>query len=170
MFFKNLRKLNRLSNYDYSQPGIYFVTICIKNREELFGSIINECMVLNNIGVIVQDVWVNLPRHYHNIILDTWIIMPNHVHGIVIINDLLDVGTGLKPVPTKGYSLSEIIRGFKTFSSRQINQLINDFLFRWQRSFYDRIIRNEEELFNIREYIKNNPGNWIRDRNNKYLF
>lgn len=146
------------------------MTICVKDRQELFGSIIDNQMVLNDIGIIAKDVWVNLPLHYKNIILDAWVIMPNHVHGIIVINNKTDVGTGFKPVPTEQYSLSEIIRGFKTFSSRQINRLHHDVIFRWQRSFYDRIIRDEIELFNIREYIKNNPGNWIRDKNNKGLF
>jgi len=74
----------------------------------------------------------------------------------------------LRKLLIKKYSLSEIIRGFKTFSSRQINQSINDSIFRWQRSFYDRIIRDDHELNRIRNYIKNNPFNWQNDRNNFY--
>ncbi len=75
------------------------------------------------------------------------------------------VGTGLKPVPTE-HGLSEIIRGFKTFSSRKINECQNNFHFQWQRSFYDRVIRNDEELSKIRDYIFCNPAKWAEDRNN----
>jgi REP element-mobilizing transposase RayT len=163
------RKANRLKGFNYSQAGKYFVTICVKDRESCFGQIQNGVMSLNNLGKIVKQVWVNLPRHYPYIVLDEYVVMPNHFHGIVIIQYPDHVGAGFKPAPTlliKKYSLSEIIRGFKTFSSRQINQSINDSIFRWQRSFYDRVIRNERELNRIRDYIKNNPLNWQNDRNN----
>jgi REP element-mobilizing transposase RayT len=107
--------------------------------------------------------------------------MPNHVHGIIEIIDNyvigIDVGTGLKPVPTSivptpatvvnvlGHSLSEIIRGFKTFSSRRINEIV---FFRWQRSFYDRIIRDADAYQKIKLYIQDNPINWELDRNNPF--
>jgi len=88
--------------------------------------------------------------------------MPNHVHGILHIKN---VGTGFKPVPTR-YSLSEIIRGFKTYSSLRINKIERHNSFRWQRSFYDHIIRNEQSLLAIRQYIRNNPKNWEKDEEN----
>ena len=91
--------------------------------------------------------------------------MPNHIHGIINIIEI-NVGNGLKPFPTKKYSLSEIMRGFKTFSSRRINEQQNDFHFQWQKSFYDRIIRDEDELNRIRKYIVDNPPNWEADRSN----
>jgi len=98
--------------------------------------------------------------------LEKFIIMPNHIHGIVVIYN--NVGAGLKPAPTypmERYSLSEIIRGFKTFSSRKINKQNSHIHFRWQRSFYDHIIRNEQSLHDTRQYIKNNPLKWEFDRN-----
>ena len=88
-------------------------------------------------------------------------VMPNHFHGIIVINN---VGTGFKPVPTE-HGLSEIVRGFKTFSSRKINHLNPSLNFSWQRSFYDHIIRTEKTLGKIREYITNNPLRWEFDRN-----
>ena len=98
--------------------------------------------------------------------------MPNHIHGILII-DNLNKREGYKTSSTdKSYSLSEIIRGFKTFSSKQINQLKNDKptlqqnKFKWQRSFHDHIIRNDKSLHKIREYIINNPTTWEKDENN----
>jgi putative transposase len=168
------RKLQRLSGFNYSTDGFYFITICIKDRIEYFGNIKDGRMVLNGFGEIVKECWFDLINHYKNIILDEFIVMPNHVHGIIIIDDggfnkpEIDVGTGLKPVPTselitKQHSLSEIIRGFKTFSSRRINEIEP---FRWQRSFYDHIVRDDYDLNRIRSYIQNNTSNWGTDRNN----
>ena len=157
------RKANRLKNYDYSQNGYYFVTICVKDKQELLGKVENDNVILNDCGKIVETCWLALPSRYNNCFLDTFIVMPNHIHGIIIINNDPIVGTGFKPVPTsttKIYSLSEIIRGFKTFSSRRINESSPMPSFRWQRSFYDRVIRNEDSLKNIREYITNNSLKW----------
>jgi REP element-mobilizing transposase RayT len=158
------RKGNRLRNYDYSQPGHYFVTICVhpgfKGRN-VFGIINNGKMELNKNGEILNHVWQNLPNHYYNCLLDEYIIMPDHFHGIVeIITDDDNVGNGLKPFPTvKHHGLPEFIRGFKTFSSRGINAINNGNTFRWQKSYHDRIIRNDESLYHIRKYIINNPIN-----------
>ena len=91
--------------------------------------------------------------------------MPNHIHGIIVIKNENIVGIGLKPFPT--YGLSEMIRGFKTYSSRKINEEIkNSKKFQWQKSFYDHVVRNENELFRIREYVQNNPLKWDLDREN----
>jgi len=97
--------------------------------------------------------------------LDLFVIMPNHIHGIILI-----VGAGLKPAPTdriKQYPLPEIVRGFKTFSARRINVMrVTLGVPVWQRNYYEHIIRNEDELNRIREYIKNNPLQWQFDREN----
>jgi REP element-mobilizing transposase RayT len=159
------RKLNRLTGYDYSQDGYYFVTVCVKDRKNWLGEIRDNQMILNQRGRIVLNCWNDLPRHYPNMGLDEFIVMPNHVHGIIIIKN--DVGNGLKPFPTKLHGLSEFIRAFKTFSSRNINKIIvNHERFRWQKSFHDHIIRNEKDLNNMREYIANNPLKWDEDINN----
>jgi len=159
------RKQIRLRDYDYSKVGGYFVTICTQDREEWFGKIENGAMILNQYGVIVNQCWDDLPKHYLNCLLDTFVIMPNHVHGIIVINSNYAVGNGLKPFPTHG--LSEMIRGFKTFSSRKINEGIkNNHNFQWQKSFYDHVIRSENELSRIREYIQNNPLKWELDIEN----
>ncbi len=166
------RKLNRLKGYDYSQDGYYFMTTCIKDRIEYFGEIKDGIMFLNEYGKIVKQCWLDLIKHYWNCRLDEFIIMPNHVHGIVEINNNCE-GTDLKSVRTlinKKYSLSTIIQGFKVFSSRKINKQNPVIIFRWQRSFYDHIIRNEKSLYQIREYIQNNPLRWELDRNNPENF
>jgi len=113
----------RLDGYDYSRDGYYFVTVCTWGHSMWLGDIRDDKMILNQFGEIVKYCWFDLPNHYRNCILDKFVIMPNHIHGILIINN--DVGAGLKPArtyPIKRHSLSEIIRGFKTFSSRKINK------------------------------------------------
>jgi REP element-mobilizing transposase RayT len=156
-----------LKSYDYSQDGYYFVTICAENRKEWFGKVEKGEMILNQYGKIANQCWDDLPNHYLNCSLDSFVVMLNHIHGIIVIinKDVTIVGNGLKPFPTHG--LSEMIRGFKTFSSRKINEEIkNDNKFQWQKSFYDHVIRNETELYRIRDYIKNNPLKWDLDREN----
>jgi REP element-mobilizing transposase RayT len=161
------RKRLRLPGYDYSQPGYYFVTISSNRFKTLFGTIAGGKMRINEIGKIVLQAWQDLPNHYlcH---LDAFVLMPNHIHGIVIIDDTSAVRAGLKPARTaKRHGLSEIMRGFKTFSARRINE------YRgtpgqhvWHRSFYDRVIRREEDVEQIRAYILQNPQRWAEDSYN----
>jgi putative transposase len=164
------RKLNRLKNYDYSKSGYYFVTICMKNFEHVFGEIKNGKIILNEYGEIVKNQWQWLEKQYEYIKLDVFIVMPNHIHGILIIenNAYESVGTSrdlslqrqqqqndIKKIK----SLSELIGAFKTTSSKIIHQN-GLYSFAWQRSFYDHIIRNEKALFYIRKYIQDNPIKW----------
>ncbi len=166
------RKPNRLKGYDYAQLGYYYVTMCTKDRAERFGDIQNGEMILNKRGKIVFACWNDLTNHYANIQLDAFVIMPNHIHGIIVIHNADDgnglhshgVGNGLKPFPTMNYGLSEIIRGFKTFSSRKINDAMPPGpRFHWQKSFHDHVIRNKTSLNKIRDYIINNPLQWAGD-------
>jgi putative transposase len=138
------RKNVRLKCYDYSLPGAYFITICTKNKTPTISS--------GKIRSIIENVWYNLPNHYQNISLDEFVIMPNHIHGLIIIKGKTDT------------KLSEIIRAFKSFSTREINKMSGapgqSF---WQRNYYEHIIRNEKELLEIRQYIRNNPLQWQKD-------
>ena len=156
------RKPTRMPGYDYTLPGGYFVTICTHQHQTLFGEVVAGEMQLNKVGEIVRECWANLPTNYPNIQLDEFVIMPDHVHGVLFILETESiVGSGLKPDPTKRYSLSEIIRGFKTFSSRKINSIYDTRGQKnWQRSFYDRIIRDDDELDQLRAYIRANPLRW----------
>ena len=158
----------RLKGYDYSQAGAYSVTICVHDRRCIFGNIIDGQMQLNDAGRICISVWNDLPQHYQNVVLGEYVVMPNHFHGIVILNASvgagLDVGAGLKPAPTI-HGLSEIVRAFKTFSARKINaKNKTPGVKLWQRNFYERIIRDDDEYQCIAEYIKNNPMNWKDDK------
>lgn len=155
------RKSIRLKEYDYSHGGYYFVTICTKEGVNLFGKIHKGKMILNEFGKIVFETWIDLPNHNSNIGLDYFCIMPNHVHFILIINEM--IRAGLEPAPTE-HGLAEIIRQFKTFSSKKIN-IINKSPGKslWQRNYYEHVIRNEKDLYEIRKYIEQNPLNWEKD-------
>ncbi|MDR2578056.1 MAG: transposase [Chitinispirillales bacterium] len=156
----------RLSGYDYSQAGSYFVTICTKNRKCLFGDVIANVgngskpfrVALNEFGKIAEHVWLDLSRHNEGIVSNIHQIMPNHIHGIFTI------------IENGGHDIPEIIRQVKTFTSRYIN----DYLKRnglepfptggiWQKSYHDHIIRNDESFQKIYRYIENNPVTWERD-------
>jgi REP element-mobilizing transposase RayT len=170
------RQSIRLKDYDYSSPGAYFVTICTWQKKCVLGEIIDSEMQLNEAGKIANSAWRDLPNHYRHVRLDESVVMPNHFHGIIWITgsgfkpDRLEIDSkraGLKPAPTRWHALPEVIRGFKSFSARQIN------VFRqtpgtsvWQRNYYERVIRNEEELNRAREYILNNPRKWALDEEN----
>ncbi|MAG44673.1 transposase [bacterium] len=177
-FQKYNRKLNRLKNWDYSSYGHYHVVICIKNNIEYFGKIQDNKMNLNLYGKIATYYWKKIPDFYSNIKNDKFIVMPDHIHGIIVINnenyENHVVGTEHCSVPTrkilkiqKKYGLlSKIIKSFKEITTKTIRKKYNDYNFQWQRSYYDHIIRNQESLYNHRNYIINNPINWKNDRNN----
>ena len=166
------RKPNRLKNFDYSSSGYYFVTICTKNKNNYFGEIKNNKMILNEYGNITKQCWENITKHFSNVELDEFQIMPNHIHGIIIIrNSNQSVGNAyMRSLQTDHWQyrtkmlLSIIVHEFKSAVSRSIRKYNSSF--QWQKSFYDHIIRNEYSLFRIRKYIKDNLGNWEDDRNN----
>jgi REP element-mobilizing transposase RayT len=167
LFF--VRKKLRLPDFDYSMPGAYFVTICTQNKQCLFGAIKNGKMKLNPNGEIVQSSWIDLPNHYAGINNDVFAVMPNHVHGIIIIHDE-NRRSGSKPDPTKKHPISEIVRAFKTYSSRNINVLRNTpSSVVWQRGYYEHVIRDEEDFQEIGGYITYNPTKWDNDTENPKL-
>ncbi|MBI4211506.1 MAG: transposase, partial [Deltaproteobacteria bacterium] len=164
------RRPIRLRDYDYSQNGAYFVTICTHKRECLFGEIVNGEMQLNDIGRVVVDEWLKTPQIRDEIDLDQWVIMPNHFHGIIVINRR---GT-LQRAPTHeqfgkptSNSIPTIIRLFKSTVTKRINEFRNTPQQPvWQRNYYEHVIRNEDSLNQIREYIFNNPDQWEFDQEN----
>jgi len=190
---KHHRRSIPLEGYDYAQGGAYFVTVCAQAHLCLFGEIIAGEMRLNDWGRIVADTWRDLADHYPYVLLDAFVVMPNHVHGIIVLTDPVGAGfkpaptdsaaddwtpagfvptdaagAGLKPAPTrKRHGLAEIVRAFKTFSARRINQrrgLRGAPL--WQRNYYEHIIRNDVALNRIRQYIADNPRSWATDMEN----
>jgi putative transposase len=159
---KPRRKRLRLREYDYSGGGMYFVTACTHNRISLFGRVVEGAMRLNRLGIIVEEAWCKLRNHYPSVHLDSFVVMPNHIHGIIVLMEKI----GSQESSAKRYSLSEVIRAFKTFSARKINQLRNKKEPVWQRNYYEHVVRNEESWGQIREYIETNPQRWHLDREN----
>jgi len=147
------RKPNRLRNYDYSQNGAYFITICTKNRKNLFGEINvgANCVrqKLSNIGKIINTEIVKLSNTYNEVIIDFYVVMPNHIHMIIVIQR--DQRTQFAP------TISRIIKQFKGAVTKQLGFSV------WQKSFHDHIIRNINSYVRIAEYIDNNPFYWTYD-------
>lgn len=170
---KRHRRSLRLPEYDYSQLGAYFVTVCTHNRQALFGDVVAGEMELKACGRIVVEEWFKTGRLRPRIRLDAFVVMPNHVHGIIVIAD----GRGtLQRAPTKTVekfgqptsdSLPTIVRLFKSATTTRINRWRGrPGVAVWQRNYYEHIIRDEAEWGRIREYIETNPANWAEDGEN----
>jgi REP element-mobilizing transposase RayT len=165
------RKRTRLIGFDYTTPGGYFITVVVKDRGCVFGEIRNGTCSLNSFGQIVADQWHWLHDQYFYLAMDEFVVMPNHFHGIINITDYLvkngrDRSLRSEHRPQqKIKSLSELVGAFKTTSSKRIHRSELP-SFQWQKSFYERIIRNDQELIRIREYIQSNPSRWELDIEN----
>ena len=154
------RRSVRLADYDYSQPGAYFVTVCTHGRRPLFGQVVDEHVRPSNAGLMASDWWRRTKSKFPTIELDEEIVMPNHLHAIVNIT------------ANGGATLQEIVQWFKTMTTnaylRGVKQLgwprFEKRL--WQRSYYEHVIRDEAELASIREYIHHNPAKWVEDPDN----
>jgi REP element-mobilizing transposase RayT len=163
------RRSIRFQDYDYSAVGAYFVTLCAFQRECLFGEVVEGGMQLSDAGLAVIDCWQAIPKHFSQAELDEFVVMPNHLHGIIV-NDCR--GTACRAQfdeafgrPVAG-SLATIIRSFKSAVSNRVNVLRdNPGVPVWQRNYYERVIRDEQELAAIRQYIANNPARWAEDEN-----
>ncbi len=166
------RRSLRLQGYDYRRSGAYFVTICTYQNACLFGVIRDAKMMPNDLGLIVTDCWSQITQVRPNIELDAFSLMPNHLHGILFIynGNLADVSTGTKRTANVSESRSAsssfgvIIGQFKravTIRSKLLNSPPEQTI--WQRNYYERIIRNENSLNDIRNYIVENPARWHDD-------
>ena len=183
---RHARRSIRLRGYDYAQPGAYFITVCVRNRECALGDIVEASvgahggapisddrdnmvrMELSPYGRIVADAWDRSEDMRDEIELDAFIVMPNHIHGVVIIRN----GRAHRraPLPSDTYhrkprSLGSFIAGFKTATTIRINATRGTpgqpF---WQRNYYERVIRTEAALARAREYIAMNPRQWHLDQ------
>ena len=184
------RRSIRLKGYDYSQEGLYFVTICVQNRHCLFGRIADKEMILNEYGKIAYDEWFKTPNIRSNVQLDAFVVMPNHIHGIIVITNN-DIGRGVSHTPSSdndannghehsntpvsnggvcdtplrspANTIGAIIRGYKSAVTRQMRELgFLDII--WQRNYYEYIIRNEQAYQNISDYIIHNSEKWQDDK------
>jgi REP element-mobilizing transposase RayT len=180
------RRSIRLPAYDYAQPGTYFVTICTQNRECVFGEIVQGQMVLNARGQMVESFWRQLPQHYPRVEVGAFVVMPNHVHGIIVLvgagpcacpehpgRPRVDSGQSQGIAPTM--SLPDVVHRFKSLTTAKYRRGVlvdgwQPFLGRlWQRNYYEHIIRDEEELNRVRQYIADNPARWQQDPENPVL-
>ncbi len=166
------RRSLRLKDYDYSQNGAYFITICTQDRQYLLGEIINGEIILTDFGSLVEQKIKEMSQHY-DVEIDTYCVMPNHIHMIMLI-----VGAGPCACPINKSNCSILIgstRGFSIGSTRGSTPTVGEYVKRlktittkrnriWQRNYYEHIIRDEDDLNRIREYVVNNPVNWIDDK------
>jgi len=185
------RRSIRLKGYDYSQSGLYFVTICCQDRICRFGKIENGEMVLNDFGKIAYNEWEKLPERYPNMFLDVFQIMPNHIHGIIALDD--DVGATLAVAPNNDSvaqndatitrdnwatarvaptatapTVGAIVGAYKSLVTNkclEIYKLRGEYMGKLlQRDYWEHIIRKEQSYQRIANYIVNNPENWENDK------
>ena len=152
------RRSIRHKAFDYATPGDYFVTICTREQECMFGEIVDGKMRLSKIGQIAKQCWVGIPDHFSNVRLDESEVMPNHVHGILRVKSRVGTRHAVSlqrgrrfGKPIRG-SISTIIGSFKSVTSK-ISHEVGFPDFAWQSRFHDHIIRNERDYFNHLNYI-----------------
>lgn len=168
----------RLSYWDYGYNAAYFVTLCLQERQQYFGEVTDGKMVLSEIGEIACKCWIDIPNHFPFVKLDEFIIMPDHMHGIIIIdkpivgnhhsNDIVETQDLASLPPDYVHqpnrfgpqckNLASIVRGYKIGVSKDAHKI--DPNFSWQSRYYDRVIRDNQSLNNIRDYIIDNPAKW----------
>ncbi len=169
------RRSIRLRGYDYSRAGAYAVTVCSERRRLIFGAIANGKVLHNDAGLMVNRWWREAAGHFDAVELDDYVIMPNHFHGIVVIDN--DKGGHIGPPlqkhdPRRRTALSAIMQWFKTMTTDEYARQVRNGLWPpfpsrlWQRGYYDRVIRNGDELMAWRQYIAANPSNWGADGEN----
>jgi len=182
------RKSIRLKEYDYSQDGAFFITICVEKRENRFGEIKEGNMLVNDAGKMIKAWWRKLFEKFPDTVIDAYIIMPNHFHGIIQITSIdkfvgaipcnrphygSDKGENtvspLQPIPNTYNGLGQYISWFKRMSTNEYIRNVKENNWKrfdkrlWQRNYYEHIICNEDDLNKIREYILTNPENWEKD-------
>ena len=152
------RKPSRLTEYDYSTPNAYFITVCTQNRNNLFWTDVStaidrqENIPLTDLGMIVKQVIHDIPKHYPTISVDHAVIMPNHIHL------LLQINTDIDGRPMAAPTISTVINQIKGVISKKAGFSV------WQKGFYDHVIRGERDYRDIWNYIEGNPGKWVEDK------
>ena len=173
------RRSIRLKGYDYSQAGLYFITICCQDRVCRLGKIENGVMICNELGEIAYREWMKTAELRPQIELDAFMVMPNHIHGILKINEMdMDTlhspnnmgdnmgdntGECNSPLRSPSNTIGAIIRGYKSSVTKQFGLMGFDEKL-WQRNYYEHIIRDEQSYQIISEYIINNPKKWADDK------
>lgn len=150
------RKNIRLKNWDYSEDGVYFITVCTKQKQNILGDIRNEELVLSGLGKIVRECILRINEIYQGVSVDCYVVMPNHVH--MILSMTRDMG--------KAISIPHIIQQWKAAAVRLTKRDGRHAMppLQWQRGYYDHIVRNEASYREIYEYIETNPQKWLEDK------
>ncbi len=174
------RRLMRLQGWDYASAGAYFVTLVLQERACLLGDVVDGRVELSPAGQTVETWWLALPERLAGVELDAYVVMPNHLHGVVMLSgdgggrkqqEGGHVGPPLRD-ETKSASVSALVQWFKTMTTNAYLRGVKEQDWRafpgrlWQRGYYDHIIRNEDALNGVREYIANNPVAWAEDMEN----
>jgi len=163
------RKSPRLKDFDYSQAGAYFVTICTFQRVHRFGTVLDGRMQLSALGELVDSELANLPTYWDSVVLDSFVIMPNHLHAIIVLGELRPESSA--PVPNSDAqkrvpTLGRVVGNFKggvTRLARERGLLDDGSCQLWQGRYHDHIIRSESALVQIQAYIAENPLRWVQD-------
>jgi len=177
---KHHRRSIRLAEYNYTQPGAYFITIVTWQRECIFADIVGEDIQLSEVGKIAAREWSRLTSRFPFLALDEFVVMPNHVHGIIVVEGRGAAGSSqdIEPEfnPLRPYSprarvipdsLGAIIRAYKSSVALRYHRTrFSSGNPLWQRNYYEHIIRNDAEWERIRLYIQTNPLQWSQDREN----
>ena len=182
--FKNKFRISsaRLGGWDYGSHGLYYVTICTKNRVHYFGEIEQNVESQNigtqnietqniaslqptTIGEVALNNWLDIPNHFSFIELDDFVIMPNHIHGILFINKPERIDWQYNKFGVQSQNLASVIRGYK--ASVKTYSTINNIEFEWQPRYHDHVIRTERGYLNIKQYIFNNPEQWLLNGDNE---
>jgi REP element-mobilizing transposase RayT len=134
---------------------------------------VSDIMQLNDAGRMIQQVWDEIPSRYPGVDIDAFVVMPNHVHGIVVLVSEIEQPDGTLVTSQKGgMALGDVVHRFKSFTTTQYRRGVKTQEWKtfpgqlWQRDYYDHVIRSEEELNRIRQYIFDNPAQWALDREN----
>ena len=193
------RRNLRLRGYNYAGEGAYFVTLVTQDRLCLFGDVVADDMQLNDAGFMVLQKWKDMASRFSQIDIDTFVVMPNHIHGIIVINNSMGAAlsetnvshvgaplvgasayvdsleTGNRATTRVAPTLGEIVGAFKSLTTVEYVRRVKTFAWPkfpgrlWQRNFYEHVIRNEESLSQVRQYILDNPAKWAIDRENPSL-
>lgn len=160
------RKPHHLANFDYSSPGAYFITICTAGRKCLLGKMDRDAINLTSIGSIVEECWTRVPDYLPSVLPDQHVVMPNHFHAIVMVGM---TQSGLVTAKTtNSVSLQQVVHSFKAAVTKLARQHQDSAdLEVWQSSYYDHVVRDEDDLYRIREYIQSNSRAWHLDRENE---
>ena len=160
---KHDRQSIRMRGWDYSSPGLYFVTLLVKDRAHLLAEIVNGRSELTKCGEVATSRWLALPDHHPQVVLDAFVIMPDHIHalmGIAQDDDFVPRRQNMGRLAPG--SLGAIVGSYKSSVSRLARR--DGHPFGWQRGFYERLVRSAKEAERVRAYIASNPAKWQRDR------